>query len=85
METLSKIVSFRLLVVVDGIAAAYSLLQAVRCVVGMMKGTVLINKPLALAIFSGDQVINSVFTKKKSNLSLMLLSVLAWSGLLLSP
>lgn len=71
--------------VVDGIAAAYSLLQAVRCVVGMMKGTVLINKPLALAIFSGDQVINSVFTKKKSNLSLMLLSVLAWSGLLLSP
>lgn len=69
LETLSKIVSFRLLVVVNGIAAAYSLLQAVRCVVGMMKGTVLINKPLALAIFSGDQVIDSVFTQ--SNLSLM--------------
>uniref|UniRef100_A0A1J3GYW6 CASP-like protein n=1 Tax=Noccaea caerulescens TaxID=107243 RepID=A0A1J3GYW6_NOCCA len=46
-----------LLVVVNGIAAAYSLLQAVRCVVGMMKGTVLISKPLALAIFSGDQAI----------------------------
>ncbi|CAA7020332.1 unnamed protein product [Microthlaspi erraticum] len=46
-----------LLVVVNGIAAAYSLLQAVRCVVGMMKGTVLINKPLALAIFSGDQAV----------------------------
>lgn len=42
--------------VVNGIAAAYSLVQAVRCVVGMMKGNVLFSKPLAWAIFSGDQV-----------------------------
>ncbi|CAH8325955.1 unnamed protein product [Eruca vesicaria subsp. sativa] len=43
------------LVVANGIAAAYSLLQSVRCVVGSMKGSVLFNKPLAWAIFSGDQ------------------------------
>ncbi|CAH2059201.1 unnamed protein product [Thlaspi arvense] len=45
------------LVVVNGIAAAYSLLHAVRCVVGMMKGSVLFSKPLAWAIFSGDQAV----------------------------
>ncbi|ESQ52197.1 hypothetical protein EUTSA_v10017259mg [Eutrema salsugineum] len=45
------------LVVVNGIAAAYSLLHMVRCVVGMMKGSVLFSKPLAWAIFSGDQAI----------------------------
>ncbi|CAF1867530.1 BnaCnng75140D [Brassica napus] len=43
------------LVVVNGMAAAYSLVHAVRCVVGMMKGSVLFSKPLAWAIFSGDQ------------------------------
>ncbi|KAF8082608.1 hypothetical protein N665_0818s0024 [Sinapis alba] len=43
------------LVVANGIAAAYSLLQSVRCVVGSMKGSVLLNKPLAWAIFLGDQ------------------------------
>ena len=42
--------------VVNGMAAAYSLVHAVRCVVGMMKGSVLFSKPLAWAIFSGDQV-----------------------------
>ncbi|CAH8289078.1 unnamed protein product [Eruca vesicaria subsp. sativa] len=46
-----------LLVVVNGIAAAYSLVHGVRCVVGMMKGSVLFSKPLAWAIFSGDQAI----------------------------
>ncbi|KAG2332704.1 hypothetical protein Bca52824_003884 [Brassica carinata] len=46
-----------LLVVVNGIAAAYSLVHGVRCVVCMMKGSVLFSKPLAWAIFSGDQAI----------------------------
>ncbi|KAG5404296.1 hypothetical protein BRARA_C01791 [Brassica rapa] len=46
-----------LLVVVNGIAAAYSLVHGVRCVVGMMKGSVLFSKPLAWAIFSGDQAV----------------------------
>ncbi|KAK6149648.1 hypothetical protein DH2020_017173 [Rehmannia glutinosa] len=44
------------LVIANGIAAAYSLVQVLRCVVSMIKGTVLFNKPLAWAIFSGDQV-----------------------------
>lgn len=43
------------LVVANGIAAAYSLLQVLRCVVSMIRGSVLFNKPLAWAIFSGDQ------------------------------
>lgn len=43
--------------VANGIAAAYSLVQGVRCTVAMLKGSVLFNKPLAWAIFSGDQVI----------------------------
>ncbi|CDY70521.1 BnaCnng68730D, partial [Brassica napus] len=43
------------LVVANGIAAAYSSLQSVRCVAGSMKGSVLFSKPLAWAIFSGDQ------------------------------
>ncbi|CAN7061974.1 unnamed protein product [Brassica rapa subsp. trilocularis] len=43
------------LVVVNGIAAAYSLVHVARCVAGMMKGSVLFSKPLAWAIFSGDQ------------------------------
>ncbi|GMY36678.1 CASP-like protein 2B1 [Fagus crenata] len=44
------------LVLANGIAAAYSLLQVLRCVVSMVRGHVLFNKPLAWAIFSGDQV-----------------------------
>ncbi|XP_057544809.1 CASP-like protein 2B1 [Amaranthus tricolor] len=44
------------LVIANGIAAAYSLVQAVRCVVEMIRGSVLFSKPLAWAIFSGDQV-----------------------------
>ncbi|KAH0870717.1 hypothetical protein Bca4012_079766 [Brassica carinata] len=43
------------LVVANGITAAYSLLQSVRCVVGSMKGSVLLNKSLAWAIFLSDQ------------------------------
>ncbi|VVA93428.1 unnamed protein product [Arabis nemorensis] len=45
------------LVAANGIAAVYSLLQSVRCVVGSVKGSVLFSKPLAWAIFSGDQAI----------------------------
>ncbi|XP_030972080.1 CASP-like protein 2B1 [Quercus lobata] len=44
------------LVIANGIAAAYSLMQVLRCVVSMIRGHVLFSKPLAWAIFSGDQV-----------------------------
>ncbi|KAL4562961.1 hypothetical protein LXL04_026992 [Taraxacum kok-saghyz] len=44
------------LVVANGIAAAYSLIHILRCVVSMIRGSVLFNKPLAWVIFSGDQV-----------------------------
>ncbi|GKV52393.1 hypothetical protein SLEP1_g58978 [Rubroshorea leprosula] len=44
------------LVLANGIAAAYSLVQVVRCVVGLVRGNVLFSRPLAWAIFSGDQV-----------------------------
>ena len=50
------LVGCRFLVVANGIAAVYSLLQSVRCVMGSMKGSVLFSKSLAWAIFSGDQV-----------------------------
>ncbi|XP_022714450.1 CASP-like protein 2B1 [Durio zibethinus] len=43
------------LVVANVVAAAYSFVQVVRCVVGMVRGIVLFNKPLAWAIFSVDQ------------------------------
>ncbi|GKC98728.1 CASP-like protein 2B1, partial [Tanacetum coccineum] len=42
-------------VVANGIVAAYSLVQTLRCVVSMVRGSVLFNKPLAWLIFSGDQ------------------------------
>ncbi|XP_020590684.1 CASP-like protein 2B1 [Phalaenopsis equestris] len=44
------------LVAANGIAAGYNLLQVVRCFVGMMKGSVLFGKGLALVVFSCDQV-----------------------------
>ncbi|CAN8231817.1 unnamed protein product [Cochlearia groenlandica] len=44
------------LVVANGVAAVYSLLQSLRCVVGTVKGSVLLRKSLAWAIFSLDQV-----------------------------
>ncbi|KAG6639147.1 hypothetical protein I3843_10G077200 [Carya illinoinensis] len=44
------------LVIVNGIAAAYSLAQVLRCVVNMVRGNALFSKPLAWAIFSVDQV-----------------------------
>lgn len=44
------------LVIANGIAAAYSLVQGLRCVVSIVRGNVLFSKPLAWVIFSGDQV-----------------------------
>ncbi|KAL3519288.1 hypothetical protein ACH5RR_017437 [Cinchona calisaya] len=44
------------LVIANGIAAAYSLVQVLRCIASMIRGNVLFNKPLAWAIFSGDQL-----------------------------
>ncbi|CAA0836531.1 CASP-like protein 2B2 [Striga hermonthica] len=44
------------LVIANGLVASYSLAQVLRCVMNMMRGSVLFNKPLAWAIFSGDQV-----------------------------
>ncbi|CAN6546808.1 hypothetical protein ACFX13_037937 [Malus domestica] len=44
------------LVVANGIVAAYSLVQVMRCVVSMVRGNVLFSKPIAWIIFSGDQV-----------------------------
>ncbi|CAN8274922.1 unnamed protein product [Cochlearia groenlandica] len=51
----SDMKSLVFLVVANGIATVYSLLQSVRCLVGTMKGTVLLRKSLAWAIFSLDQ------------------------------
>ncbi|CAN4105983.1 unnamed protein product [Withania somnifera] len=44
------------LVIANGLAAAYSLIQVVRCIFSMIRGSVLFSKPLAWAIFSGDQL-----------------------------
>ncbi|KAL1320389.1 hypothetical protein HN51_065114 [Arachis hypogaea] len=44
------------LVVANGLAAGYSLIQGFRCVVNLVRGSVLFNKPLAWAIFSADQI-----------------------------
>lgn len=44
------------LVIANGIIAAYSLVQVLRCVVSMVRGHVLFSKPIAWIIFSGDQV-----------------------------
>ncbi|XP_009789786.1 CASP-like protein 2B1 [Nicotiana tabacum] len=44
------------LVIANGLAAAYSLVQVIRCILSMIRGSVLFNKPLAWAIFSGDQL-----------------------------
>ncbi|GAB2298979.1 hypothetical protein Dimus_033055 [Dionaea muscipula] len=45
------------LVVANGIAAIYSLIQVLRCVLSMIRGTVLFSKPLAWVIFFGDQAV----------------------------
>ncbi|KAF4353671.1 hypothetical protein G4B88_020122 [Cannabis sativa] len=47
-------------VIVNAIVSAYSLIQALRCVVSMDKGSVLFSKPLVWVIFSGDQSIRKL-------------------------
>ncbi|KAJ0682115.1 putative casparian strip membrane protein [Helianthus annuus] len=44
------------LVVVNAIAAAYSLVQVLRCGLSVVRGSVVLSKPLAWLILSGDQV-----------------------------
>ncbi|XP_042516475.1 CASP-like protein 2B1 [Macadamia integrifolia] len=44
------------LVIANGIAAAYSFIQGLRCALSMIRGNILFNRTLAWAIFSGDQV-----------------------------
>ncbi|XP_062210216.1 CASP-like protein 2U2 [Phragmites australis] len=44
------------LVIANGIAACYSLLQGARCLVSVLTGGVLLSRPMAWAIFSCDQV-----------------------------
>ncbi|XP_008791870.1 CASP-like protein 2B1 [Phoenix dactylifera] len=44
------------LVIFNGIAACYSLIQGLRCIVNVTKGSVLLNKPFAWLIFLCDQV-----------------------------
>lgn len=48
--------SFVFLVMANGLIASYSLVQVVRCVMSMIRGSVLFSKPLACAIFSVDQL-----------------------------
>ncbi|XP_054793894.1 CASP-like protein 2B2 [Prosopis cineraria] len=43
-------------VIANGIAAGYSLIQGLRCAASMAMGTVLFSKPLAWLIFLADQV-----------------------------
>ncbi|XP_062202730.1 CASP-like protein 2U1 [Phragmites australis] len=45
------------LVVANGVAAGYSLLQAARCAVAMARGSRLLNRALAWSIFSCDQAL----------------------------
>lgn len=45
------------LVIANGLGAAYSLAQLIRCVFSLMRGSLLLfNRPLAWAIFCADQV-----------------------------
>ncbi|KAL5217705.1 hypothetical protein ABZP36_018389 [Zizania latifolia] len=48
--------SLVLLVIANGMAACYSLIQCARCLVSIIRGGVLLSRPLAWAIFSCDQV-----------------------------
>ncbi|XP_016162288.1 CASP-like protein 2B1 [Arachis ipaensis] len=49
------------LVVANGLAAGYSFIQGFRCVVSLVRGSILFNKPLAWAIFSADQFVRFHF------------------------
>lgn len=65
--------------VANGLVAAYSLAQGLRCVVSMVRGNVLFNKPLAWAIFSGDQVYTNSL-QSISNTQLILHNVFQWQN-----
>uniref|UniRef100_A0A0A9CRF0 CASP-like protein n=1 Tax=Arundo donax TaxID=35708 RepID=A0A0A9CRF0_ARUDO len=43
------------LVIANGMAACYSLLQGARCLVSILTGGILLSRPMAWAIFSCDQ------------------------------
>ncbi|KAL6542948.1 hypothetical protein OROHE_010468 [Orobanche hederae] len=43
-------------VIANGLGATYTLVQVLRCIMSMVTGSVLFNKSMAWAIFSGDQV-----------------------------
>ncbi|VAI08786.1 unnamed protein product [Triticum turgidum subsp. durum] len=47
--------SLVILVIASGMVACYSLLQGARCLVSIIRGGILLNRPLAWAIFSCDQ------------------------------
>ncbi|XP_016194059.1 CASP-like protein 2B1 isoform X1 [Arachis ipaensis] len=64
------------LVVANGLAAGYSLIQGLRCVVSLVRGSVLFNKPLAWAIFSAEQY---PFIFERSHPTFFLLSYTLWS------
>jgi len=51
----AQLLACRFLVIANGMAACYSLLQGARCLVSILTGGVLINRPMAWAIFSCDQ------------------------------
>ncbi|KAM3230428.1 hypothetical protein ACQJBY_060921 [Aegilops geniculata] len=48
--------SLVILVITSGMVACYSLLQGARCLVSIIRGGILLSRPLAWAIFSCDQV-----------------------------
>ncbi|GAA0172295.1 hypothetical protein Leryth_024632 [Lithospermum erythrorhizon] len=58
--TFKDMKSMVFLVIANGIAAGYSLVQVCRCIVSIVRGSVLFNKPLAWVIFSGDQLMTYV-------------------------
>ncbi|GAB2211219.1 hypothetical protein Droror1_Dr00016513 [Drosera rotundifolia] len=55
--TFTGMKSLVFLVVANGIAATYSLMQVMRCVISMTRGSTLFCKSYAWAIFSGDQAV----------------------------
>ncbi|PKA59930.1 CASP-like protein [Apostasia shenzhenica] len=66
------------LVAANGLAAGYSLLQGMRCVVGVMKGSVVFNKRLAWVIFSCDQFLYLWRWNSNAITSLFCMSVMAY-------
>lgn len=57
----AQLLACRFLVIANGMAACYSLLQGARCLVSILTGGVLINRPMAWAIFSCDQASTLIY------------------------